>query len=1710
MSGTTTVSKTEEEPPLEEERALPRRSRRLGGLTVPIQLTNLNLPIPDPTNRGRGREKKPQTSQSKVVRFARSFRRSTSAGSEGKPTQGGSVSDPEGYGGARAKSRSKSPAVTSSEGTPRSTRSPSPTRRSLANLLEGSRALPDDEYLKERLNQLRTTTRSEPPPRPKPPVGVTNQRLNHTQELFPQTNFLNSQKAENWGEFVQEGAVGGVTSPTFNSQIQTGAPPPYTEDRPQPVVAQPGTIKKETTQTNRATPVQEAVVYNQGSGRATQPSEVQGGYRGALQALEEMPEYPGKMDLATGKVNLKNPLDESLTEAVASQLHKISLEAKRTEGAKRAELLSAALSVQREMAKQKEENFQDFSESLQNRGPTQQSTPEKVAGDPDPINENASLDDLVDLMDHTQFRTVTERLNLTSGSRDATGSFHTAVGERGFREPEQSEAVRVLSGYLTSLIEQRGQRSGQTKEPSGRTKTDDRILNIQEARFEKPTTCLRCPQLAMGPKGLCRDCLEKEQRSGSYLNDNQSMGDRRSDSAMDSLRRDILNDRARNNASLTTLSVQRSTILLKEIKFFSMALRLMGGGETPQLVMENQKALHNLRNPSEGGPEGTPIVQKLGLRRAIQLVDQVTQVSEVKWVVYLHREILEGRIKGRPLDPHSWHLFKDEHIQSWFDRLSVLDKAFQDPAFMSWVDGSQTQIGKFFIKRFPDIASRVAEIRECITTMGELYQAFITQPGIRGPAHQWVGPTGLFPPENPDPKQNIGPAFFWNMRMLEDSCFIKSSTGRDTTADAQALFNLREILYSLMDAISAIADILRDPRNRDIRHFLNYRMMEVDESVNNPPVDPHWESFNQAVTPWISDNSWATVTTQIDLWQDELRRTEEFQCARNIEKDKSLLSSKLGQSTFATRGVLGQDAVYKRSVSPGPTTIPKTHNNPYANIMKKALTPFKGSQQKTRQEAWQAYIQGEEEEVGGRGTRGWNHDRTPGQNPSPPGGGPPGGPGTPGQGGGGGGAAGGGGPPNGPPPPGGGGGGDPGGGGGRGRKYCTTCKQYGHEAGDPLCPGQEDKLCFICHSTSHNQENCFLRRGAPPCEWCLKDPHEKLEDCPRYQQELQIRKAEAFKQIPFGGGDETEYARWHARVRCGADLDGRYPPRPDLAPLSEIGNELRRIRREEDQRLREEMRITEEILEKRKHELARAAIEAHEAERAIEGRYLAELKDGEELTARQKENIIKQGDVVFNQYQSQSRGSTGVMKDSTLEELDFGAEVVFRGDTLGTNIKDFISLFDEVKYHKGMDDYKAARLIGQRLKGQARIWFDHFKGDPTTRDKARSYPELRSALLKRFQRKRDWIDRNRLFKKVRWGPRYKGSHLSVWEDCKTTALEFLKDWDEEKQFTPAEVRVFLASQHFFNMARNGMVMHLMEKGVEDDPAAMEREIQKKEIIIEYQHRQQRAQLQDDDHVAKGGYRVHAIEEDGGRSVLERYWDDHDPTDDSIEVEALRKRDGDGSGEGEEAKVCWNCKRPGHVKANCPELQTSNRERPGKLPGDDGKFRGQDVPGFESEAVKKNWTGPPRAQTKATAAVRNSKGRYTKINRSKGSRKPTRIRNNRSYKSRRTSNTYRVAALGSSFLGHDDESIGHLERVLVAGDVGEDVDVEDEDDLQPIYAPTEVAELSKPQEIEADTEAPEVAGLDHAPAISLSQTEKGYFFETRGDGDTGERYVPFRY
>ena len=121
------------------------------------------------------------------------------------------------------------------------------------------------------------------------------------------------------------------------------------------------------------------------------------------------------------------------------------------------------------------------------------------------------------------------------------------------------------------------------------------------------------------------------------------------------------------------------------------------------------------------------------------------------------------------------------------------------------------------------------------------------------------------------------------------------------------------------------------------------------------------------------------------------------------------------------------------------------------------------------------------------------------------------------------------------------------------------------------------------------------------------------------------------------------------------------------------------------------------------------------------------------------------------------------------------------------------------------------------------------------------------------------FDKNRLFRDIRWDNyKYKGSVLSLLEDIKTRAFLYTEEWDETKLFTPAELRRLIASQHFFAVAPQDMVHHLMDKGVEDNPTAMEFEMQRQEEPHFSRQREGQARRSD---FPRERLRISAIEND---------------------------------------------------------------------------------------------------------------------------------------------------------------------------------------------------------------------------------------------------------
>ena len=1223
--------------------------------------------------------------------------------------------------------------------------------------------------------------------------------------------------------------------------------------------------------------------------------------------------------------------------------------------------------------------------------------------------------------------------------------------------------------------------------------------------------CKRCGNLVEGRAKICIPCQQLQRESGSYLQGNPGgLGDEaeqnppNSSRILSNMRMKIAGMKDQSRKNIDHVSAQRSEIVIQEINFFLHVLDLLGGPDTVENQMYRRLLLFNLR---EG--DSSRFVPTMGLGKAVSLLDTIKPVTDLVWLGSFHKAIGQRRIPPRPLDHQSWVMLRDEVIQTWFDRLLILKRVLTDPSFTRWKDGVQTSCGPYVVARLENVEERVETLLHHLDVMESLLMGFRTQPGIRGPAQQWIGKIGVHPPAEVKTEAHIAPSILWNMRLLEDACYGKELLKEDFEQDAHALFDLRAILESTLQGLTYVVSLFQDKKNSDIRNFVNVFILEVDFlTQNGKPKPSTWKDFHHSLDKWISETSMEEMLDQIDDWQVELHQTKDFRHARKPDPKPS--------NPQTTRGTVDSDNRYRKEVQEEDEYMMFHPQYPHVATISKALTPFRprsrdrrgysdnhehrsrdasGSRDRKRDKPSPHRRWGSQE-------RGRRDDQGDDRRHRDSGGGGPGGP---------------------PGPPG--GGSDDDGDGGSGddgrrrnskKNKCKNCGSEDHLAGDPKCP-QRQRFCFLCQSFDHDYDNCNHRKDAPPCKLCGGYPHNKPQDCPRWQQDQLRKEEDDFRRSSEEG--QMTYANWKAKQTLGANLEGDYPKNRNV-PYSEIGNKLRKQQLEEERREREEMKLTQMNHQRSHYAASKAAIEADEAEKILGSRHLSNLKPGEQLSQRQKESIAKHGDTVFtNHYQGLTKTTPVPQKEMTLEQRGFGPEIVFTGDPRGMDVKEFVRLFDSAKSDRNWDEGACAAVIAQRFRGPAKIWYENFRLDPKTQVKSMFYVELKAALLQRFARKRDWFDKNRLFRDIRWDSyKYKGSVMSLWEEIKTRSFLYTEDWPETKLFSPAELRKFIATQHFFDVAPSGMIHHLLDKGVEDDPDAMEEEMKHQEALA-YAKQSGRQGFSRKNDYSRDRMRISAIENEGENHEVETIYNTwKEPNE--VEVDALKKKDGDGSNEGEDTKTCWHCNRPGHLRQNCPELRRGDKDK-SRRPGDDGRFRNDEVPGFESEPHDKNWLGPsktaalgkrsnqPQSQGRPT---RRPKGRFTPIVRQKGSTKPTRFRKDRTYRSRRTRNTYKVASLGGFFAGEDGEVVGRLERMLVAGEMGEEVDEEDEDDLQAIYSPSEVAELSR-QTVEnplEDTDPPEVAGMEEAPPMSLSETEGGYLFGTQGSGDTGERFVPFRY
>ena len=1237
-----------------------------------------------------------------------------------------------------------------------------------------------------------------------------------------------------------------------------------------------------------------------------------------------------------------------------------------------------------------------------------------------------------------------------------------------------------------------------------------------------PRQCRLCSNLAVRGE-LCEPCLNK---ASSRKRDSGGWTAADVDNYLEQFRESILKLRMSSQGRVLGSDMIRSKQTIEELRLFRHIVGMLEGSQELNRNVGSQIAIHNLRSDPDDSVPDPPVIKILGLKEAILNIDQIQETPYREAATY-HLAVMWRKLEPRPMDGHSYEILQDDVLQSWFERLFIVRRVTLDPGFKEW-----TLSGEIWgepIKRGPQLTQRVRFFEECTEVMSGLYNALRLQPGARGPSQNWDKRIGLSRIPETNLGDHLAPRLLWNMRLLGDCIHLKTLQKQEWSREGYNLHRLTSTLKSILNAFQIMVDKVLAPQNKDI-HLASFALARrLDEKGDPTSRPPPWADFPFGITPWLLPERWEAMRDELDVWVNELHVTMEFRNrivppspgvlpSKFIPERQPLGMDKKGVPLEGTPAITGKVGVSFSRGEVGTGSIYQPHdasrNEPdvntrsYVDVIREVLPGPK--RPRSRSEEHREYISNRPASSANTSNRG-REATTRGRQNGLAGSGAGGSGRLPHHDGGGGGGE--------PPwrPPNGGGGDEPGDsdddneddtqGRERRPRRCGACGSQDHRRGDAECPSTQ-RYCHLCLTNAHDYSSCHLRSDAPRCQLCGGTAHPDPRQCPTLLAEERLREKEEARSKD---NLNLSYARWRARMELGSDLKGKYLQESDITLNSEYKNELARRRREEEKRLREESRRTQLHQENLTRTLQRAAIESAEVTRQMTSSQLAALPDGAELSPKTREHIEKAGATVFlNHLGGMGKPSSNPMKDVSLDDLGFGKDVVFSGDNRGLTVTEFLKIFDAVKESRQWDDTVSAKLVSARFRGPARVWFDNMTLDPARRIDAAFYSSLKGHLLQRFRRRRDWVDRNSLFRQVKWDVgKYRGSHLSLWEDCQNAALRYMEDCDPKETFTVKQVQDLMSSQHFFTEARDEITMFLMEKGVENDVEGIVRELQRKEEIMMSNRR--RGYRPPTEPFRRASYKINALEQDpevDQRTPLERYWEDAE-SETELESETCALKKGGEGGADEEDKLCWHCGRPGHLKSGCPELKEMDRRKP-KKPGEDGRFKTEEVPGYETEAVRRTWVGPKVNSGLKAGRTPKTRSRYTPLKRPRGSRRPTTVRRDRTYKSRRTNNTYRVAALGIAFTGEDDEVIGQLDQILVAGEGGEDTEEELEDDLMTIYSPAEIAELGhQGSTTPGVSDPPEVSAVSRP--ISLNDTE-GAFQEGRPRSAYGEsgRCVPFSF
>ena len=643
--------------------------------------------------------------------------------------------------------------------------------------------------------------------------------------------------------------------------------------------------------------------------------------------------------------------------------------------------------------------------------------------------------------------------------------------------------------------------------------------------------------------------------------------------------------------------------------------------------------------------------------------------------------------------------------------------------------------------------------------------------------------------------------------------------------------------------------------------------------------------------------------------------------------------------------------------------------------------------------------------------------------------------------------------------------------------------------GSNACPKNVD-FCSYCNKISHSLKRC-PRKNGQTCGRCNLPAHSEDEECPLTKAETYNRNMSRM----FQNVTKLSWPEYQARIQHGSDISGNII-QPELKlPPSQLANFQKRINDRSRQRAHKEHKLAQHIRDSTELEKTTLLMQSNEALEASVQRAMRLMKVKNKKIFKRKhpkmyENLVAKNTEYYSNKLTKTLAGEGV-KNLDAIGLGMGPDVVFSGMPNDKyTLEEFFKRFELFKRSNGWGDNFAAEVLGTRLTGPAKVWYENLIEDEETSIKAKFYPNLKALIELKYEEELTVWGRTEMMQDLRWDAiKYKGKPSVFFEDVVNRSHKVFRGRPDHELVSWKKVREAEVVDKFLREIPTRLIEKMKDAEVDESVDGFRHFLERFEKVKKSSnprgHRMGRSgppyqvhavgQLDDhDQHMGEGlmAYFHEEEEEDTGAGQ-------------ALEVNAIRRPTNlNQTAGGRDDRRCYECNEQGHIARDCPK----------KGQGDE----------LMAQAVNRRRSAAPNAATGTRQKGFKRKGTVA-ITRAEGSTRKSHLQKGRRYYSTATQRRYQVNAISTPDTAEDFSYLGQLEDLDDdEGQVAEEFEhrlrsLPEEDEGQDLEAAAMRGPGKQPRGVERLLDTKTSAERDRSEVAGISRE-----VESRGE-DSGDPY-----